>query len=190
VTALAQLSFPAALFTQANSLLGIGGLIGSYIGRKVAVTELPQTVAAFHALVGLAAVATSFASFLIDPHPNNLHMVASYFGTFIGGITFTGSIAAFLKLSGVKTTGWDLPMRQFLNIPLSALNVAGLYALLVGSPLVGVLALTNATFTSFLLGWVINNLFYPFKIIMFDYLFYFRNYLTNYFYKNKRLLKI
>lgn len=159
VTALAQLSFPLPLFTQALSLLGIGGLIGSYIGRKVAVTDLPQTVAGFHALVGLAAVATSFASFLIDPHPNNLHMVASYFGTFIGGITFTGSIAAFLKLSGVKTAGWDLPMRQFLNMPLAAVNVAGLYALLVGSPLIGVLALTNATFTSFLLGWVIIFVF-------------------------------
>jgi len=160
VTALAQLSFPVPLFTQALSLLGIGGLIGSYIGKKVAVTELPQTVAGFHALVGLAAVTTSFASFLIDPHPNNLHMVASYLGTFIGGLTFTGSIAAFLKLSGVKTTGWDLPMRQFLNMPLSALNVAGLYALLTGSPLVGILALSNATLTSFLLGWVKINLFY------------------------------
>jgi len=155
VTALSQMSFPLPLFVQAASLLGIGGLIGSYIGRNVAVTDLPQTVAGFHALVGLAAVTTSFASFLIDPHPNNLHLVASYLGTFIGGITFTGSIAAFLKLSGVKTAGWDLPMRQFLNLPLTAINVAGLYALLVGSPLIGVLALTNATFTSFLLGWVI-----------------------------------
>lgn len=155
VTALTQLNFPISLFTQAISLLSIGGLIGSYIGRKVAVTELPQTVAGFHALVGLAAVTTSFASFLIDPHPSNLHLVASYLGTFIGGLTFTGSIAAFLKLSGVKTQGWDLPMRQYLNMPLSALNVAGLYALLVGSPLLGVIALTNATLTSFLLGWVI-----------------------------------
>jgi H+-translocating NAD(P) transhydrogenase len=154
VTALAQLNFPLSLFIQACSLLGMGGFIGSYVGRKVAVTELPQTVAGFHALVGLAAVATSFASFLIDPHPNNLHLVASYLGTFIGGLTFTGSIAAFLKLSGVKTTGWDLPMRQFLNLPLTALNIAGLYALLAGSPLVGVLALSNATITSFLLGWV------------------------------------
>lgn len=165
VTALAQLSFPMPLFTQAISLLGIGGLIGSYIGRKVAVTDLPQTVAGFHALVGLAAVTTSFASFLIDPHPNNLHLVASYFGTFIGGITFTGSIAAFLKLSGVKTAGWDLPMRQFLNKPLALLNVAGLYALLVGSPLIGAIALSNATLTSFLLGWV--------NLIKFYIIFYF-----------------
>jgi NAD(P) transhydrogenase len=157
ITALSQLNFPISLFTQAISLLGIGGLIGSYIGRTVAVTELPQTVAGFHALVGLAAVTTSFASFLIDPHPNNLHMVASYLGTFIGGLTFTGSIAAFLKLSGVKTTGWDLPMRQHLNVPLSLLNLAGLY-LMLQNPAVGALALTNATFTSFLLGWVYKYL--------------------------------
>jgi NAD(P) transhydrogenase len=153
VTALSQLNFPLALFTQALSLLGIGGAIGSYIGRTVAVTELPQTVAGFHALVGLAAVATSFASFLLDPHPHNLHMVAAFLGTFIGGLTFTGSIAAFLKLSGVKTTGWDLPMRQYLNLPLSLLNVAGLY-LMLQNPALGGLVLANATFTSFLLGWV------------------------------------
>jgi len=181
VTALAQMSFPLPLFIQAASLLGIGGLIGSYIGRKVAVTDLPQTVAGFHALVGLAAVTTSFASFLIDPNPNNLHLVASYFGTFIGGITFTGSIAAFLKLSGVKTTGWDLPMRQFLNLPLAATNVAGLYALLVGSPLIGVLALTSATFTSFLLGWVIII----FKILILNKEIFFKNFLRiNFFFPN------
>lgn len=156
VTALSQLSFPFPLFMQAASLLGIGGLIGSYIGRTVAVTELPQTVAGFHALVGLAAVTTSFASFLIDPNPNNLHMVASYLGTFIGGLTFTGSIAAFLKLSGVKTTGWDLPMRQHLNIPLSLLNVASMYMMLQ-NPALGALLLTNATVTSFLLGWNITH---------------------------------
>lgn len=158
VTALVQLNFPINLFTQAITLLSIGGGIGTYIGKKVAVTELPQTVAGFHALVGLAAVATSFASFLIDPHPNNLHMVASYFGTFIGGMTFTGSIAAFLKLSGVKTVAWNLPFRRHLNLPLSLLNVAAMYGLLsCGSATIGILALSNATVTSFLLGWNITN---------------------------------
>merc|ERR1711957_479138 len=130
--------------------------IGTYIGRTVAVTELPQTVAGFHALVGLAAVTTSVSAFLVDPNPNNLHMVASYLGTFIGGLTFTGSIAAFCKLSGVNTKGWDLPMRQYLNAPLAAMNLVGLYMMLQ-NPAIGALILANATVTSFLLGWNITH---------------------------------
>ena len=158
VTALSALNFPAPLFTQALTLLGIGGAVGTYIGKRVAVTELPQTVAAFHALVGLAAVATSIASFMIDPHPNNLHKIASFLGTFIGGITFTGSIAAFLKLSGYKTTGWDLPMREHLNLPLAISNLIGLTLLCSGnSHALGLLYLLNATITSFALGWNITH---------------------------------
>jgi len=62
-TALASLNFDAPLFIQALGLLGLGGAAGLVLGKRVAVTELPQTVAAFHALVGLAAVTTSLASY-------------------------------------------------------------------------------------------------------------------------------
>ena len=157
VTALCALNFPSSVLFQALALLSLGGGVGTYIGKKVAVTELPQTVAAFHALVGLAAVTTSIASFLIDPHPNNLHRVAAYFGTFIGGLTFTGSIAAFIKLAGLKFK-LDLPLKRHLNLPLSLLNVIGLYSFLATtSTPIGVFALLNATLTSFALGWNITN---------------------------------
>lgn len=63
VTALASLNFAGPLLTQALALLTFGGAAGLVLGKKVAVTELPQTVAAFHALVGLAAVATSLGSY-------------------------------------------------------------------------------------------------------------------------------
>ena len=63
VTALASLNFSGPLLFQALSLLAIGGTVGLVLGKRVAVTELPQTVAAFHALVGLAAVATSLGSY-------------------------------------------------------------------------------------------------------------------------------
>ena len=46
--------------------------------------------------------ATSIDLFMVDPNPNNLHKIAAYLGTFIGSITFTGSMAAFIKLSGMK----------------------------------------------------------------------------------------
>ena len=159
VTALCALNFPAGILAQALGLLSLGGAAGAYIGKRVAVTELPQTVAAFHALVGLAAVATSIASFLIDPHPNNLHRVAAYFGTFIGGLTFTGSIAAFIKLAGLKfKMNLDLPFKRHLNLPLGVLNIIGLYAFLgTTSTAIGSLALLNATLTSFALGWNITN---------------------------------
>jgi NAD(P) transhydrogenase len=115
-------------------------------------------VAAFHALVGLAAVTTSLASFMLDANPNNLHMIAAYMGTFIGGLTFTGSIAAFIKLSGMKWS-FDLPLKHLINKPLAISNVIGLYAMLAsgGSYGVGMLALTNAMLTSYALGWNITN---------------------------------
>jgi len=50
-------------------------------------------------LVGIAAVTASIASFMAAPHLDGLHKVACYFGNAIGAITFTGSVAAFLKLS-------------------------------------------------------------------------------------------
>lgn len=72
-----------------------------FLGRNVKITELPQTVAGFHALVGLAAVTTSIASYGLSTHIDNMHIIASYFGVFIGGVTLTGSLAAFRKLAAI-----------------------------------------------------------------------------------------
>jgi len=157
ITALCSLNFPAPLLTQALTLLGIGGAVGLYIGKRVAVTELPQTVAAFHALVGLAAVATSVGSYYIHTDVDTVHKVASFLGTVIGGITFTGSIAAFLKLSGIKFT-LDLPMKRHLNLPLGILNLVAFGALLASqNPHVATLTLLYASVSSFALGWNITN---------------------------------
>jgi len=160
LTALASLNFSGPLLAQAIALLGAGGVAGLVLGKKVAVTELPQTVAAFHALVGLAAVATSLASYWDHAALHDvetLHKIAAFLGTLIGGITFTGSIAAFIKLAAIKFT-FDLPFKRYLNKPLTALNVAGLGALVAyDSTALGSLILLNATFTSFALGWNITN---------------------------------
>lgn len=160
LTALASLNFSGALLTQAVALLGAGGVAGLVLGKKVAVTELPQTVAGFHALVGLAAVATSLASYWGHAGVHDietLHKIAAFLGTLIGGITFTGSIAAFIKLAAIKFT-FELPFKRYLNKPLAALNVAGLTALVAyDSTALGSAILLNATFTSFALGWNITN---------------------------------
>lgn len=158
ITALTALNFGGPVLMQALALLGAGLLAGTILGKKVAVTELPQTVAAFHALVGLAAVTTSIGSFMLDVDHSNLHKIASYFGTFIGGITFTGSIVAYMKLAGYKTNTYNLPMRHLLNRPLAIINFLALVTLIVShNPTLGTALLTNAAITSFLLGWNITN---------------------------------
>ena len=160
VTALASLDFSGPLLVQALSLLAIGGTAGLVLGKRVAVTELPQTVAAFHALVGLAAVATSLGSYWEHAGLHNietLHKIAAFIGTLIGGITFTGSIAAFIKLAAIKFT-FDLPFKRYLNKPLAAANILGLAALIASdSTALGSLVLLNATFSSFALGGNITN---------------------------------
>jgi H+-translocating NAD(P) transhydrogenase subunit beta len=89
----------------------IGGAIGAYIARTIQMTALPQLVAAFHSLVGLAAVCVAAAAFYApaDYHiglPGAIErasLVEMSLGTAIGAITFTGSIVAFAKLQGLVT---------------------------------------------------------------------------------------
>ena len=71
------------------------------MGVQVSPIKLPQTVAAFHSLVGFAAMVTSIGSFWAHPEAGvTMENVAAILGDFIGGITLTGSIIAFLKLNG------------------------------------------------------------------------------------------
>ncbi|MBT6310698.1 MAG: NAD(P)(+) transhydrogenase (Re/Si-specific) subunit beta [Rhodospirillaceae bacterium] len=89
--------------------IAIGGALGAIIALKIAMTALPQLVAAFHSLVGLAAVFVAGAAFFSpeaygigtvgDIHTGSL--IEMSIGTAIGAITFTGSIIAFGKLQGI-----------------------------------------------------------------------------------------
>ncbi|MBN8921192.1 MAG: NAD(P)(+) transhydrogenase (Re/Si-specific) subunit beta, partial [Rhizobiales bacterium] len=112
--------------------LGIGGGIGAVIARRVPMTAMPQLVAAFHSLVGLAAVLVAAAA-LYAPRafdigiPGSIHgasLVEMSLGVAIGAVTFTGSIIAFLKLDG-RMSGAPimLPMRHMLNLALAILLV-------------------------------------------------------------------
>ncbi|HEY5817810.1 MAG TPA: NAD(P)(+) transhydrogenase (Re/Si-specific) subunit beta [Mesorhizobium sp.] len=109
--------------------LAIGGGVGAVTARRIAMTSMPQLVAAFHSLVGMAAVMVAAAaiyaptSFGIgtveDIHSQALVEMA--LGVAIGAITFTGSVIAFLKLDG-RMSGKPilLPMRHVVNIALAA----------------------------------------------------------------------
>ena len=112
--------------------LGVGGAVGAVTAKRIAMTAMPQLVAAFHSLVGLAAVLVAAAA-LYAPEafgigtPDAIHgqsLVEMSLGVAIGAITFSGSIIAFAKLDG-RMSGRPiiLPMRHAINIGLAALLV-------------------------------------------------------------------
>lgn len=79
---------------------------GLTIAKRIEISDLPQLVAAFHSLVGLAAVLTCVAEYMIefphlDTHPAaGVLKTVAYLGTYIGGVTFSGSLVAYGKLQG------------------------------------------------------------------------------------------
>jgi len=107
--------------------LAIGGGVGAYAANKVQMTQMPELVAFFHALVGLSAVFVAAAA-LYAPQAFGIGAVGAIkkaslvemgLGVAIGAITFTGSVIAFLKLNG-RMSGKPilLPSRHLINIAL------------------------------------------------------------------------
>ncbi len=112
--------------------LAIGGGTGAYIARRIPMTAMPELVAAFHSLVGLAAVFVAAAA-LYEPeafgigtagHIAPASLIEMSLGVAIGAITFTGSVIAFAKLSG-RMSGKPilLPARHLVNAGLALLMV-------------------------------------------------------------------
>ena len=100
----------------------VGGSMGLVLAKKVAMTQMPELVAILHSLVGLAAVLVGFANFMghsiaLIGAARTVHDIETYLGILIGALTFSGSIVAFLKLSG-KIGGRPilLPARHWLNL--------------------------------------------------------------------------
>ena len=92
--------------------------------------------------MGLAAVTTSLASYLACGHPDLLHSLAAFFGVFIGGVTFTGSLAAFRKLANIMPKeALNLPSPHLWNRPIMAGNMLAL-GLMLQNPAFGALALS------------------------------------------------
>ena len=112
--------------------LVIGGSIGTFIAVRVQMTALPQLVAAFHSLVGLAAVFVAIAAFynptaygIATPEGIKLNsLIEMAIGMTIGAITFTGSVIAFLKLQAIMS-GRPIvfPMQHWLNLGLGIFTV-------------------------------------------------------------------
>lgn len=120
----------------------VGGAVGAVIAGRVQMTQMPQLVAAFHSLVGLAACLVavgavyapeSFAIATAEGGIKTLSIIELSLGVAIGAVTFTGSVIAFAKLNGnMSGAPILLPMRHLINIAL-ALAMVLLIGLLIGS---------------------------------------------------------
>ncbi len=121
--------------------VAVGGAVGAIIARKVAMTSMPQLVAAFHSLVGMAACLVAVAAIYTPAaygivgedgaiHLNSL--IELSLGLAIGAITFTGSVIAFAKLNGnMGGAPILLPARHLLNIAIAAAIVALVVVLVI-----------------------------------------------------------
>jgi NAD(P) transhydrogenase subunit beta len=132
VTTLFQLSAPDSFWTWLSIIAGVGagGAAGAYTARNVPMTAMPELVAAFHSLVGLAAVFVAAAA-LYAPHAFGIaepggwigvtSLIEMALGVAIGAVTFTGSVIAFAKLSA-RMSGKPilLPARHAINGGLAA----------------------------------------------------------------------
>merc|ERR1712004_590966 len=121
------------VMAQMGAAMAGGALIGGTIAKRIEITDLPQLVAAFHSLVGMAAVLTCVATY-IDHFPDfatnpaaTMIKTSLFLGTYIGGVTFTGSLVAYGKLQGVLNSApLMLPGRHALNAGLGLANVGAM----------------------------------------------------------------
>ena len=141
-TTLTQLGAPDDLFTQALIVagVGIGGGIGAYTAKKISMTAMPELVAAFHSLVGLAACLVAVAAIytpsaygIMDGDGIKLEsLIELSVGLAIGAITFTGSLIAFAKLNGnMSGAPIMLPARHLLNLAIAGAVVALIVVLVI-----------------------------------------------------------
>ncbi|KAK7954678.1 hypothetical protein PG988_015372 [Apiospora saccharicola] len=162
LASLLAVGFSPEVLTQFGALATIGSIAGFLIGKRITPTDLPQTVAALHSVVGLAAVLTSIGSVMGDiSHATTLHLVTAYLGVLIGGITFTGSIVAFMKLAGrLSSRPLHLPGRHLINSGMLATNIGTMgafVALAPGSPTIAAMALGANTILSFAKGFTTTS---------------------------------
>jgi NAD(P) transhydrogenase subunit beta len=133
---------PASPIAWALAVGGIvlGGGIGAVIARRVPMTSMPELVAAFHSLVGMAAVLVAAGAYYApaafdigsEGHIHQASLVEMSLGVAIGAVTFTGSVIAFLKLSG-RMSGKPimLPGRHVINIAQAAALIFFIYGFYV-----------------------------------------------------------
>ncbi|NLJ53730.1 MAG: Re/Si-specific NAD(P)(+) transhydrogenase subunit beta, partial [Intrasporangiaceae bacterium] len=103
--------------------MAIGAAIGLWRARSVEMTQMPELIAILHSFVGIAAVLVGYTSHLeMVEHSdgaggNTIHAIEIFLGIFIGAVTFTGSVVAYLKLAAkMKSSPLMLPARHWMNL--------------------------------------------------------------------------
>jgi NAD(P) transhydrogenase subunit beta len=143
VTTLALPGVVALSYPEILAGIVIGGGIGTLIARTIKMTALPQLVAAFHSLVGLAAVCVAAAAFFAPQNfgigtPGHIFagsLVEMGLGLAIGAITFTGSLIAFGKLQALLSGApLSFPFQHQINAALGIIIVLLLVWLVIGQP--------------------------------------------------------
>jgi NAD(P) transhydrogenase subunit beta len=135
--------------------LAIGAVIGLWRARVVAMTGMPELIALFHSFVGLTAVLVGWNGALhakeLSPELAGVHSAEVFIGVFIGAVTFTGSIVAYLKLSAkMSSKPLILPGRNLLNL-FALLGFVVLTVAYVITPILGLLI--AVTVLALALGW-------------------------------------
>jgi NAD(P) transhydrogenase subunit beta len=115
-------AFVTQNYTLLIAVMLIGGVAGFVLSRRVKMTQMPELVAILHSLVGLAAVLIGFANFLdssfnLTGVEKTIHEIEIFIGICIGALTFTGSVIAYGKLSGmIGGSPLILPAKHWLNL--------------------------------------------------------------------------
>merc|ERR1719482_716712 len=136
---------PGMYMPGALAMMAAGGAAGGYIGTTVEPMKLPQTVAAFHSLVGAAATFASIASFLAHPDAGAGHRIAAMAGDSIGMITLTGSLIAYAKLDGqMSSKELNLPGKNLINVGMLGAQL-GMGAMFLSADVTGGTLLLLAT---------------------------------------------
>ncbi|UTW59674.1 NAD(P)(+) transhydrogenase (Re/Si-specific) subunit beta [Kordiimonas sp. SCSIO 12603] len=147
--------------------IAVGGVIGFIIARRIAMTAMPQLVAAFHSLVGLAAVLVAAAAFLnpvsfgITDSLGQIFMASRIemsLGAAIGAITFSGSIIAFAKLQGLMSGApIMLPGRHVINavLGLGIIGMIAAFAMSSGAASGGGMLMWYIIAASFVIGFLL-----------------------------------
>src|SRR3954465_8673884 len=153
--ALAAREIPAAAIGLLAAAMAMGGGVGIWGARRVEMTGMPELIAVLHSFVGLAAVLVGWNGYLsveadraaqteVAANLVGIHSAEVVIGVFIGAVTFTGSIVAFLKLSArIKSNPLMLPGKNWLNLG-ALVAFAALTVAFVAAPGLGVLVAVTA----------------------------------------------
>lgn len=150
------------ILAKITAAIALGAVIGLTTARRIQMTAMPQLVAAFHSLVGLAAVLVGLAAYL-NPHAFGILLPSGVInpdsriemglGIAIGAITFSGSVIAFLKLNGnMSGSPILLPLRHAINLG-TLLAILGLVAWFTQDESLWVIAVITAL--SFVIGFLL-----------------------------------